>query len=229
VNDSGQSRRSKFGAVLILLAVGLIAFIVYQRFAHQILLSQLQAERTKLEAELNERELTVSQLRAEVRNLRTIVGAPSRVQSRSRQPASADRESDLRRQINALQASHSNAVALAQNLATETLRSAAEEQNRAAAAAALAELESSAGDALDQAEAARQRAEELIVTLNVPTDVALMDPEAGLQTSGLRAYWPYFEARRERDTLQRTADALRLRLVQEAADSETDAPRTDGP
>lgn len=231
MNGSSQSRFSKVKAATILLVVALLGgFIVYLRVAHRIALEEVRDEKAKVQAQLDEQHLIVSQLRAEVSNLRTIVGAPGRTQTRPRQPAPSDRESELRRQISALQASHSNAVAAAaQNIAAETLRSAAEEQSRSAAAAALAELESSASDALEQAEAARQRAEELMVTLDVPADVAAMDPDAGLQSSNLRAYWPYFEARRERENLQRTADTLRLRLVQEAADSDVDAARAEGP
>lgn len=192
-------------------------------------IDELRKEKSRIQAQLDEEHLVVTQLRAEVSNLRTIIGAPGRTQSRGRQPAASDRESDLRRQISALQASHSNAVAVAQNLAAEALRSASDVQSRSEAAAALAELESSASDALEQAEGARQRVEDLIVTLNVPGDVAAMDPDAGLQSSNLRAYWPYFEAKRDRDNLQRTAEALRLRLVQETADSDANAAQPDGP
>ena len=68
-------------------------------------------------------------------------------------------------------------------------------------------------------EAVKQGAAELLLSLNISPEVSTMDVAKALDTASLRAYWPYFEARRERDSLQYFIERLRGRLLQERVDS----------
>src|SRR5262245_47336079 len=112
---------------MILFATAITAAAIYQRIERRTLLEEAQRERRKLQSQLDERDLTISQLKAEVRNLRAIVGSSVQSQSRSRRTASGERESDRRRQSDASQASRSSAAALAESLTAESLRASAEQ------------------------------------------------------------------------------------------------------
>lgn len=218
MSSSSPNPGARLALVLGFLVVAALATIViYERLRHRATVTRLVRERNELESRVEARDLTITQLKSEVRNLRSLLGtpAPPRPAARSASPLPA--EAELRRQIADLQASHSNTLALAGSLLTDKSSSEAEEEARRTNAEVLAELESASSEAAQNAETARQRTEELLDSLKVPADVEALSAESALATPDLRSYWPYFEARREHDILERVAEALRLRLIQETA------------
>jgi hypothetical protein len=79
-------------------------------------------------------------------------------------------------------------------------------------------LEQSLTELLQRQQAAREKASDLLLKLNIPDEIAQMDAGKGLDSGSLRGYWPYFEAKRERETHQVLAERLRLRIIQEQVD-----------
>ena len=182
-------------------------------------LARAEQEHAALQRHLEARNREILELKAEVRNLRTVLAATPRQRAavRSNSPAAPDPR--VSRQLAELVASQSNTLAAIE----------ASAEIRAANQAALAALATAANDAQQAAETAHQKTEELISTLNVPDAIAAMDAVAGLANPNVQAYWPYFEAKRDEETLQRLAEASRLRLLQETVDSGTDAAAPANP
>lgn len=212
----------RLAVVLAFCAVASLAAVVrYERSQHRAAMERLSRERSELHTRLEARELDISRLKSEIRNLRSLVASPERPRTISRNPAAPQAEAELRRQLAELEASHSNTLALAGSLLAEKSNAEALEESRKASESILAELESATNEAAQNAVTAREKADELLTRLNVPADVDALDAEAALASPNLRAFWPYFEARKERDTLERVAEALRLRLLQETVDAGT--------
>ena len=92
-------------------------------------------------------------------------------------------------------------------------------QERVDGAAQLAEVEAVAQEEQQHLQVAKQKAAQLLTTLSVPDEISRMEANKALDTAGLRAYWPFFEAKRERDVLQTLEDRLRMRLIQEQVDA----------
>ena len=92
-------------------------------------------------------------------------------------------------------------------------------QERVDGVAQLAEVEALAQEGKQHLQAIKQKATELLTSLNVPDDISRMDANKALDTPDLRPYWPFFEAKREREILQTLEDRLRMRLIQEQVDA----------
>ena len=67
----------------------------------------------------------------------------------------------------------------------------------------------------------------LVVNLNLPPEVAVMNPDEVYANAALRAYWPFFRAKKELDTEEFVLERLRVRLLQTQVDLATQqaAPR----
>ena len=71
----------------------------------------------------------------------------------------------------------------------------------------------------------KQQVSELLDRLQVPDEVSVMMPHQALDVASLKAYWPYFEAKRSRDRLQEFVDKLRAHLEAERVEAQVDATR----
>ncbi len=209
--------------------VSVAALALRERSKHEAALNGLMHERAELHTQLEARDLAVSDLQREIGNLRAIVTASSKPRAGTRTSSSSDAELKLRRQVAELTASQSNALAQVESLRAGVVASASAVEARRVSDAALAALETSANEAEQNAEVARQKEEELLTTLNVPAEVSAMDATTALTMPNLQPYWPYFEAKRQQDNLLRNAEVLRLRLLQETVDSGADATRSNAP
>lgn len=89
----------------------------------------------------------------------------------------------------------------------------------------VASLEADAAVQQQKLNAAKQKVEQLVLSLQVPDDVALMDAAAGLDVPGLKKFWPYFEAKRERDEIQRFISIAKIKAESERLDLETEAAK----
>jgi hypothetical protein len=70
---------------------------------------------------------------------------------------------------------------------------------------------------------ATQIAAELLTSLKVPPEAAMIPPNQALDNVDLRAYWPFYEAKKERDFQQRIAEAIRTKLITEKIESGVEA------
>jgi len=119
----------------------------------------------------------------------------------------------------------SNTLALVERLMARAAAAQPPPESPRQQEAAIAALEFSAAEHQQKLDAVKQRAAELLAALNIPAEVSTMDPSKALDTASLRAYWPFFEAKRERDSMQFLMDRLRLRLAQEQLDARVEAQK----
>ena len=91
--------------------------------------------------------------------------------------------------------------------------------------AALAALELSVGEHQQKLDAAKQRAEELLVSLGIPADISTMDGIKALATASLKPFWPFFEAQRAREHMTFLMERLQARLMQERLEARATAEK----
>ena len=108
-------------------------------------------------------------------------------------------DSSITQQLDSLALSQSNTLALLQKLTARTTSSQPAVNGAERTAAALTVLQASLNDQQEKLEVARHRASDLLLSLNVPPEIAT-------------------ESRREREILQAQTDRLRLRIIQERVD-----------
>jgi hypothetical protein len=165
------------------------------------------------QARLAERDAMINGLRRDIANVRAFVEAmgDGRPNPRTTAPTAADRE--LRRQAARLSMLQSNTQEV-----IEQLRGASKTAEEPGAGSGTGEasqtaLEDLIHETLEDLEEANQRTAQLRASLDVPEEVAGMDPDTALELERWRDYWPYFEAAKDRDNLQRIATALQRRLT----------------
>ena len=66
--------------------------------------------------------------------------------------------------------------------------------------------------------AIRTRASDLLISLDIPEEIANKSQSEAMASVSLRKFWPYYEARREAETQQRITETIHLRLLQEKVD-----------
>jgi hypothetical protein len=120
----------------------------------------------------------------------------------------------------------------------DALRVAPKEENLAAPDQSLGRPKSGLA-ALDAAltaqqgrvDAGKQKAEQLLTALNVPEDLARMDEDAmaNLSSESMEYYRPYFQAKRELESLERFTAILKIKMNAERHDAQEDAPRSSAP
>jgi hypothetical protein len=212
MNNSPKRFGSPLAAVVVMLACGAFAaWLLSERSRHAATLAELQREAADLRTQLEARDGTVESLQSEVRLLRD--GAFPVGTS----PASAT-ELELTRRVADLALQQSNiAVVVAQLLegASDTLGPVVSVQRTEPYYAALHE---EAQDQQRRLIAAKTRVVELLLGLSVPAEVSTMDAAKALDTASLRPFWPYFEAKRARDSLSSIASQLQMREIQERID-----------
>ena len=72
-------------------------------------------------------------------------------------------------------------------------------------------------------DAMKQKVTALLLSLKVPDDVVSIPTAKALETPSLQAYWPYFEAKKELEPLQRIVESLKIRLVQDRLNATIEA------
>jgi hypothetical protein len=80
-------------------------------------------------------------------------------------------------------------------------------------------------------DAVKQKAEQLLTTLNVPEDLAKMDGEAmaNLSSESLEHYMPYFQAKRELESMERFTTVLKMKMNAAHNEAQEDAPPRSSP
>jgi hypothetical protein len=185
------------------------------------LLEASRRECAELRAQIDARDQTISDMREKLANQSQLESLP-----RSASPASApDASWKLANRLEQLAVQQTNILALVQKLASkeETLQSG---QGRLPGQErVVASLDAQATAQQQRLEAAKQKVEQLVLSLQVPDEVALMDAAAGRDVPGLKKYWPYFEAKRERDELQRFITIAKIKAESERLDLESETAK----
>jgi hypothetical protein len=161
----------------------------------------LHQEIVLLRAQLDARDEVIQDLKTSVRQLQGVAG--SRAPGTARTPSSpvAVSELDWVERLHDLELRQSNTVAMVERLADRIPDGEALDLMAGQLEALLLREELAESDQSAQAEAARQRVAELLLSLSVPAEVAEIEPSKALENSALQAYWPYFEARQQSEAI----------------------------
>ena len=188
-------------------------------------LATLQRQTEELRSQLEARDQTIAELGSSIERLQsTHFVAPST--ERSRQPGpTVNSEVELARRLVELTVVQSNTLALVERL-MERVTNPQPVESPQQKQAGLAALELSVKEHQQKLDAAKQRAEELLLSLGIPADISTMDGTKALATASLKPYWPFFEALRERDHMMFLMEKLQARLLQEQLDARAAAEKS---
>jgi hypothetical protein len=90
---------------------------------------------------------------------------------------------------------------------------------------AIASLVAPATAQQENLNALKRKVEQLTLTLQVPDELAAVDPGKSLDTPSLERYRPYFEAKQQRDELQRFITIRRMKAAAEEIDFEAETAK----
>lgn len=186
-------------------------------------MAELGRVTAELRAQLEVRNGVISSLQADLQQMQSLVrvAPPSTRSNLSTSDNTA--ESGLAQRIAELGVQVSNTAMVVERLAARIPDTDFPAQRAERSKASLPALEVSVQDEQRKAELATQKAAELLTNLNVPPDAAMIPPDQALDNVDLRAYWPFFEAKKERDVQRRIAEAIRLKLMSEKIESGSEA------
>jgi chromosome segregation ATPase len=215
--------------IVVAAALACAAVFLWNRQAGtKAALAATQHQYEDLRSQLEARDQTIIELRSSIERLQhsTVSAPPTELATRANSATST--ENDLARRLAELTVLQSNTLALVERLMARAadLQSAPESPRQSEAAVTALEL--SVAEYQQKLEETKQRAAELVVTLNIPAEVSTMDASKALDIANLKPYWPFFEAKRERDSMQLLTERLRMRLAQEQLDARIQARKATG-
>jgi cell division protein FtsL len=204
----------KFFLVAVILAFLLIQF--FQNSNTVTALDDLRKEFADLRVQVEAYEASISTMQTDLQQLRQI-GLTARKPGGSVENTLT--EMGLAERLAELYVQQSNTASLLKSLSTRAPVPTFPESNASQKQASINSLEISLQEQQQKLDAAKQRTRELLLNLNIPAEFSTMEPAKGLDTASLSSYWPYFEAKRERDLLESTIERIRLRLMAERIDA----------
>lgn len=188
-------------------------------------LTSLQQQCAELRSQIETRDQNILDLRATIERLQHST-APVSATIRATQPHPATgTETELTLRMAELTVLQSNTLALLEKLMARAANLPPEESPQQKKAG-LAALELSVAEFRQKVDAAKQRTAELLVTLNIPTEISTMDPSKALATASLQPYWPFFDAVREREHMVYLMEKVQARLLQEQIDAKAAAEKS---
>ena len=213
-----QTRREGFLLVVALLCLvtAVVTFLLWR--TDQALVSAVRQEIAELRTELASRDKTVSDLQTRVDE--SFERPPTQITS-----PITDSFPQLTRRINELTAQQNMTLALVQSLVSTSAQAESSEFRQQRQQLAIGALEERLRAQQVSLDAAKQKVEQLAITWNVPDEVARMETSDGLDISTLKQYWPYFEARRERQQLEKFVSLLKMKLAAEKIDLAVEAAK----
>lgn len=215
--STNQQSRSWLVAVIAVLGCGLVcALVFYGRSRDVSSLTGIQTQISELKAELDSLRQHFSAVERDVQRLHD--EAVLRATQANAPAANAAHEAtpSLAHWIAQTTVIQSNTTALLARLmeqlpaTSKPILSAEQKQ-----AAYRTMITSTEREAPKLAELKRSTAD-LLFQLAVPDEAATMDPRLGLEMGSLRNYWPYFEAKIQRDAVERLVDSLEMKLLQDS-------------
>jgi predicted RNase H-like nuclease (RuvC/YqgF family) len=174
----------------------------------------LSRECAELKAEIEASEQTISNLQATLEPVAHSVSSPS----------GSDALSQLAGRVEQLALQQSKIQALVERLASNERALESPEAKAKWLDKVIGAMDARVQEQQEKLDAAKVKVEQAALTLQVPDEVALMDADAGLNEPGLKKYWPYLEAKRDRDRLYRFNEILRMKVVMEKIDLQQEAP-----
>jgi hypothetical protein len=207
-----RTRREKFWPIIAALSMVVAAATLLLRHRDKAVIETVRQETVGLRAELEARDRSVSELQAKLEE--------SLQQLPTQQPtSSADSLAELARRFDQLTVQQNKTLALVESLAaSKAVAPEPPEQAQQRRQSAVALLDWQLKSEQDKLDAAKQKVEQLVTAWRVPDEVSTMDVTMGLDHASLKQYWPYFEAKRERDELQRYVSILKIRVMAEKID-----------
>ena len=219
MNKSPNRLGAPLAVAVVLLAFGAVAAVwLSERSKHAGALAELRREVADLRAQLEARGSAVSSSPTEVPQGRG--GAVSVGSSTTSSP-----DLELVRQVAALALQQSNIAVVVERALARTVDAQAPAVSAQSREAAYAALEAAAQEQQQRLEAITQKAAELLFSLSIPAEISTMDATKALDTASLRTYWPYFETKRERDSMRLFAERVQMRLIQERMDARIERAR----
>jgi hypothetical protein len=183
-------------------------------------LAELQRTCDELGDQLQARDLTIAELQSQFTSRGTNPGMP--LVAPTGTAAVAVTEAELQRrmaEVSALQARAAEMVA-----ALAAMREAPEAteipEHADRARVSVQVYEKHLEEARAKATTLATQTKDLLVSLNVPRDIAHMDAAKALASVDLQPYWPYFEARREVEAQNDIVERIRIRMLQETIEAE---------
>jgi hypothetical protein len=176
----------------------------------EVLADTLRAEAAEMRAQLEEQERTIAELKSLIQQrhrLRPAADAPQIAEQ-------AAIESPWARQAAELASLQSETAAILEKI-LDRLDPKPPPFDPDAHMRRIDAIEEKALEQQIRLQAAEEKVVQLVVGLAIPEQITGMDPNQGLGNPHLHAYWPFFKAKRELQTLLRISDSLQLRLAQE--------------
>jgi hypothetical protein len=206
-------------AIYILIAGGVVFAGVLAGSAWKrtnLRISELEQTCEDLRSQLEAREQMIADLRGE-----RPVADPG-IRGTNTATSVAATQAELQRRMAEVAALQSNAAALVQALvATREAPEAAEiPEHLERARVSMQVYEKHLQEAREKASALAAQTKNLLITLNIPREVAAGDPNKALSSVELQPYWPYFEAKRELEAQNIMLERLKMRMLQETVEAE---------
>jgi len=195
-----------YAVVVFALAIGFIKL-----HSDITLLKAVRQESAALSAQIEERDKTISDLKtkaANQQNLQAVTRQPS-------SPGALDALSQVNDRLEQLASSQKTTLELLLWLANKAGTLESFDRRLEDHKARVASMETKLTDEQEKLDTAKRKVEQLVLTLEIPDEVAMMDASKGLDVPGLKKYWPYFEAKRQRDILERLIGLLNLKAQAE--------------
>ena len=179
------------GVCLAVLAV--VAVLMWRGWAQDRAAREaLEQQGQQLRAQLEERDRTITELKGKLRQLRSLPGISSAAGDDERLSGPMGVELELSRRLAALTVLQSNLLALVERVTARVTAMDSAEAIPKGGQAVVGVLEYYLAQYQQQAEEARQKAASLLMTLNVPAEIAATEVKTALDTASFSLYWPYF-------------------------------------
>lgn len=232
--SSGTSGLIQGGWILVVAFVVLTAALIAMKIQSDTALSALQRQCTELRAQMAARDRSISELKANLSLLRgTAASASNSGKSTTQVIPVTDTEGwdgDLTKKLIELDHRQSNTTFMVERLIQQLPNLDTLQELSQTLESVLNQEEVLAQENAQDIEEARRRTQDLASRLNVPEDVANLDPQKGLENASLQTYWPYFQSKLERDSLEQIALRLRARLqTDRSASSATGSAKRSNP
>jgi hypothetical protein len=208
----------KSGIVQVIgaIAILLIGMAIGAAWKGKARLAESERESAGLRQELEARDSTIAEMQTTIENLQS--RAPKQLTT-SRAQVEAEVQQRLaeaaRLQSNAAQLVGALTAAREAPEAPET-----PEYLEKRTQASIEILGKHVKHAEEKATALNARMKELLTQLNIPEEIASLEPRKGLASASLQQYWPYFEAKKEAEMHQMIVDRLKMRTLQENIEAE---------
>src|SRR5258706_7441374 len=199
--------------------IGIVAFVLNQPSKDKAALEKFEQLTRELRADVEARDRTIDQLQNSLRQIHASNTSAPQTSPANKVALDLSGNSELVGRLEAITAAQKQTMALVHKVGAKVGAFDSPERTAQEAQAGIAALEEAQAEHQKKLAEATQRMTELVVSLKVPDEAAGLDTDKALNTPSLQAYWPYFEARRERENARVITERLNLRIIQEQIDA----------